>query len=590
MLKSLSRSTFIYAILCVVILSTHYVYYPKWKKSSTEATLSWDVAGYYMYLPATFIYKDLKQCRFHTGLRNKYNFTPDFQQAFRHKASGNYVMKYSMGQAVQYAPFFFIANWYASVSPHHEADGFSIPYQFMISLGSIFIALLGLFYMTKCLKVYFDHTAVSLSLLCFVLGTNYLNYIAIDGAMTHNNLFTIYALIIFITIRFYQRPSYMKAITIGCLVGLAALTRPTEIISCLIPILWGLNIFNKKALKARVQFFLLHHNRLISAAISCILVGSLQLFYWHYITGDWVVYSYQEEGFSWLKPHLFNGLFSYRSGWLIYSPLMIFSLVGFWFLYKNWRDLYSPILIFFLLFIYIAFAWDIWWYGGSLGQRTMVQVYPILLFPFTAWIQSLLVFKRTYRYGLFLIMLLFIYLNLWFTHQAHRGGLLHAGMMTKAYYWKTLGTYTHDSNNLKLLDTDEYFDRQRTNIVSIEEIYSDPILLTDTVQYSEIFTHRPTSEREWVRVSAEVSIDIKEWDVWRMTQMIVSLRHHDDLIKQKFIRLQRHLNDNQTKRIFMDMKTPTASPVTEIQVYFWNANSTKTIKIEQVKLELYNEK
>ena len=31
-----------------------------------------------------------------------------------------------------------------------------------------------------------------------------------------------------------------------------------------------------------------------------------------------------------------------------------------------------------LLFIYIAFAWDIWWYGGSLGQRSMVQAYAVL--------------------------------------------------------------------------------------------------------------------------------------------------------------------------------------------------------------------
>ena len=29
-------------------------------------------------------------------------------------------------------------------------------------------------------------------------------------------------------------------------------------------------------------------------------------------------------------------------------------------------------------------AWDIWWYGGSFGQRALIQAYPVLLFPIAA--------------------------------------------------------------------------------------------------------------------------------------------------------------------------------------------------------------
>ena len=36
-------------------------YYPKWKAGGSEATISWDVAGYYHYLPGIFIYHDLKR-------------------------------------------------------------------------------------------------------------------------------------------------------------------------------------------------------------------------------------------------------------------------------------------------------------------------------------------------------------------------------------------------------------------------------------------------------------------------------------------------------------------------------------------------
>ena len=39
------------------------------------------------------------------------------------------------------------------------------------------------------------------------------------------------------------------------------------------------------------------------------LVGFIQLAYWKYASGEWLVYSYEDQGFSWLKPHLYEGIF-----------------------------------------------------------------------------------------------------------------------------------------------------------------------------------------------------------------------------------------------------------------------------------------
>src|ERR1700741_363778 len=94
------------------ILLSGLFYYPKWKQTATEATISWDVSGYYMYLPATFIYHDLEHCNFKDSILKKYTPTPDFQQAFLH-SSRNYVMKYPVGQAILLSPFFFGAHVYA---------------------------------------------------------------------------------------------------------------------------------------------------------------------------------------------------------------------------------------------------------------------------------------------------------------------------------------------------------------------------------------------------------------------------------------------------------------------------------------------
>ncbi|MFO7610005.1 MAG: hypothetical protein R6X35_12570, partial [Candidatus Krumholzibacteriia bacterium] len=62
-------------------------------------------------------------------------------------------------------------------------------------------------------------------------------------------------------------------------------------------------------------------------------------------TGQFVFNSYMEEGFFFLKPKFFHGLFSYRKGWLVYSPVMTMAIIGFiWMRYKV-SSLFFPLLL-----------------------------------------------------------------------------------------------------------------------------------------------------------------------------------------------------------------------------------------------------
>ena len=362
-----SRSFFAFLLCAVIIAGTH-AYYPKWQMSYDEATISWDVSGYYFYLPAIFIYKDLKKVGFRDEVVSKYKMSNGAYQAYDHE-SGNRIMKYSAGMALQYLPY-FLAGHGAALLLDYPADGFSLPYQVGISLGSLFMAFLGIFFLRKILLRYFDDTTTGITLLLIVAGTNYLNYSAIDGAMTHNWLFTLYTLLIWQSIRFYEQPSNFIALSIGGIVGLMALTRPTEIIACLIPLLWGCK--NIKSLIKRVEFFykfqLWGGYYLLIASIAVISTGSIQLLYWKYVSGQWLVYSYQDQGFSWLTPHIWDGLFSGRAGWLVYTPTMMLALLGFWKLWQMHKELFFAVFSFALIFSYVTFAWDIWWYGGSFSE------------------------------------------------------------------------------------------------------------------------------------------------------------------------------------------------------------------------------
>jgi len=578
-----------------------FFFYPKWDNKGTEATISWDVSGYYMYLPAIFIYHDIKECKFKDKILKEYHPTPDFQQAMKIE-NDRYVMKYSSGQALQFLPFFAIAHWWASNSTKYKADGFSFPYQFMITIESFVVALIGLWFLRLILLWFFKDIVVAIVILGTVLGSNYLDYSTMAGAMTHNNLFTIYALLIFVTYKFYKNQKYHYAILIGLLVGLASLTRPTEMISMFIPLLWGVK-WGKIHLKERIKFIIVNKKYFIAAVIATALIGSLQLIYWKYASGHWLIYSYNDQGFNFLKPHFWLGLFSYRSGWLVYSPMMLFSLIGFYQLYKKYNNIFTALFMFFALFIYLTFAWNIWWYGGSLGIRAMVQSYPILAFPFAAFVEMTLK-SRYWKYAFVVLFVLFSYYNLWLTRQAHKNGMLHVGYMTKAYFWKILGRYEKNENDLKLLDTKEYFEGVRKNVKTIYSTdFEDDSTLVDCglkpiqgqkslclskeVQWKEIKGIKlSVDNRKWLRVSADFLSVHKEWDVWRMTQFIVLFNDNSKIkIKERMIRVYRLLSDNKLKNLFIDAKIP---PNTQsITLKFWNADSDKKILIDNLKLEVY---
>jgi len=106
------------------MLVIHFCYYPKWTQEQTEATISWDVSGYYMYLPAIFIYHDLKSCSFQKAIIEKYKPTPVFNQAYKDEVTDDFVMKYSIWQAIVFLPSFLTAHLFAILATNILLMGF----------------------------------------------------------------------------------------------------------------------------------------------------------------------------------------------------------------------------------------------------------------------------------------------------------------------------------------------------------------------------------------------------------------------------------------------------------------------------------
>ena len=183
-------------IIVVFIVVNNFVFMP-------NNPLSWDIFGYYLYLPFSFIYNDLtlQNIEVLQGIVETYSSTDTLYQIFPLSSGEGYMMKYTLGWSIVYSPFFFVGHIIALMTDY-PADGFSAPYQVSIFIGSILYTLLGIWVFSKILVHFFKQRIAIILLLLTVFGTNYLLHNTMYGqnSMSHNVLFTFYAIVVWCTI------------------------------------------------------------------------------------------------------------------------------------------------------------------------------------------------------------------------------------------------------------------------------------------------------------------------------------------------------------------------------------------------------
>jgi hypothetical protein len=116
-----------------------------------------------------------------------------------------------------------------------------------------------------------------------------------------------------------------------------------------------------------------------------------------------------------------------------------------------------PIILFLILNLYIVFSWWCWWYGGSFGQRSLIESYALLALPFAAFIKFISEKKWYYNIIFYAIALFFVWLNIFQTYQYEHHSL-HWDAMTKELYFKQFGKLDIISDFDKYLDHPNYED------------------------------------------------------------------------------------------------------------------------------------
>lgn len=567
--------------------------------------LTWDVFGYYLYLPANVIYDDpnLTNHAWLDDLMKKYEPSPTLYQLVD-LPNGNRMIKYSSGMAVCYAPFFFIAHWLA---PHlgYAADGFSLPYQIIVSFGGLLWAIIGIFLLRKLLLLFFDDKIATIGLLLIVAGTNYFHMAAIDGTLlTHNFLFTLYALLIILTLRWHDNPSWGLAVSLGLTFGFISLIRPSEAVAALIPVFWSTG--TRAALNLKWRIIKTYPGHIVIAAFIALLIGSIQFAYWKSLTGEWIYYSYSNnpgEGFRFFPPYIMEFLFSFRKGWLVYTPVMIGAILGIVVMFKKYRENIPAFILFLIFDLWIISAWTAWWYGGgSFSSRSIVPAYTLLAIPLGFLVKELSVSRLripSIIAGIFLILL-----NLFQSWQFNER-IIDKERMTRDYYFAVFGRVNVDKSKLDHLlmvdrstETDEFpahLERYLGKTIFTFDIPED----ADTSKAFKLDGNNPFSkgidipynqltdnDHVWIRSSVEVWLDNNYSGAFPM--LVNSFHYNGEAYKYRSMAL----NDSTARKgawnkmSYWYLTPEVRTPADNLKIYVWQ-QSPHPVYVRNMKVDIF---
>jgi hypothetical protein len=504
--------------------------------------LSGDAWGYYSYLPATFIYDDIGTYNKTVKATQKYKSFPDpltdkYGLYHAHPITHKNVVKYTSGLAILLSPFFFIAHFLAGIL-NFQQDGFSEIYRFCMGVGMILWVLVGLYFLLNLLQKYYSKSASYLTIIALSLCTNLYYNTALNSIMSHALLFSLYSILIYATCKFYENPNFKKAVIIGLISGFITLTRMTELYCILIPLLW-----NFQSTKEKYTFLKSNFKYIGAATIFFLLPFMYQFFYWKTLTGQFIFNGYIGESFNFLSPKIKEGLFSFDNGWLPWSPIMIISLMGIFFIKKYTPQIFHITLTLVPIHIYVIYSWWCYNYINGFGSRPMEHMYPILSFSMAAFFCTIT--KSTF--GKFIsisIIILTGSLNIFQNYQFTKE-ILNTSYASSAYYISTLGAM---ESNESILITRSTREIQPTDTKLISNIFTiigkensqniDPIQIDKNIKtYSEqstilyYFNSESLKKGDYVKINCQIKYPSgtkKIAELWDMPLLYIQWRDKED--------------------------------------------------------------
>jgi hypothetical protein len=424
MLKFLNR----YHLLLIFIIQLLIVSNVKWGRDRWKQVIAFDGKGYYAYLPAVFIYKDLN-FSFQDSIEKTYSSQHTYFD-FRQKSGNGIVDKYFAGTSIAMLPF-FIAGHTITKLTGGITDGYSFYYQVFISLAAIFYGLTGLYFLKKLLRLFnFRESIITTVIISFTCATPLFYYTIFEPSMSHVYSFAFINIFLFLCKSFSIHANRKSMLLITLIYAVIILIRP---VNCLIVFALPFVLGSKENFTALLRKLKANSKVLVFSSVLFLLIISIQPLLYVIGSGDFFANSYGDEKIIWNRPEIFNILFSYRKGLFVYAPLLFISMFGLITLFKRNKFAFTSFVIAFFVISYVLSCWWIWWYGGGFGFRPMVEYYSLFAILFAFLLSPI---KKYYLKILISTSIIFCFLLSQIQFYQYRYLFIHWEKMDKEHYWR----------------------------------------------------------------------------------------------------------------------------------------------------------
>jgi hypothetical protein len=395
MKKTLLLFLMLYALCMFLSLNMN----SKYRIHTYKSTMWADATGYYVYLPATFIYHwnfDAVSPGMDTLTGRGFELD---------KGKKVIYTKYTSGVSYLQLPFFGLAHLYCKLN-NIRADGFSQPYVNSLLFSGVFYMLCALFLLFRFLNAFYSGTVSLITTVALPLCTNLYYYGIEHPGLSHVYTFFLCSALLYL-LQYYNSRRLLLILPLGALIFVI---RPTNII------LLGMAAAFLVCTKDRQWFSKLNYRYILGGLLISLFIIVPQLFYWKYVSGNWVTYSYRGEGFIyWKSPKVPEVLFAACNGFLTYAPIMVFSFWGFYFRPVSKKFTLSILLLMALL-VYTNASWWSWRFGCAYGGRAFIDYYVFFAIGLATFVNYVFTRPKAAKVLFMLLGALFVVYNILFVY------------------------------------------------------------------------------------------------------------------------------------------------------------------------------
>ncbi len=332
-----------------------------------------DATGYYSYLPALVIRHNLDTDPMF--LARACAGTDPAHCLFQRNP-------YGIGVALFLVPFFLLAHGVAPLM-HAPQDGLSRPYLLLCGLGSSLWGFAGLLLSWRTARMFFSPWAATLAAATLWMGSPLLFYMIPNGFLSHSTDVFVNALFIYVYARTRGPERGGTWLLYGALIGLAMMVRLPNVFLGALPLvdsLWRVRERGRRLGPEALRFTWL--------GAGLLLAMTPQMLVWRLTRGRWFLLDPYKgatrDHSDFLRPHLWQVLFSTNHGFLLWAPAFLVALASLPLLARKDPRLTVGLGVVVLLDYYLVASWDYWNGDAAFGPRLFLNLIPAAVLGLSA--------------------------------------------------------------------------------------------------------------------------------------------------------------------------------------------------------------